>query len=410
MPPAPPPAPPPAAIATSRWLWLSAAVPLAVGGFLGYQAAYAQSLGGFNTIAAGLLWSVIGVLAGIAGLVGIGNDLRPAGRGRAASRYSFAVAALIAAGGVGGTAAVRAFDLGYHEPVVLQARGDASAILDGVPAFVPRASGRADCRSVADGTDVERVTALSLGGLDGGPLRADIALPVGGLGGGYIALFVDAATLPSGSVPPTWEKAQPEIESAPSGASGSVRFDGAQLRTGDEMGAATGSWPTTLTGTITWSCGEWFAADATPPAAVEARVTLDLSGSDWRAAGGSQGSCEFEADGSVWTVTTGDAGLLRGEPLGLTLDLGGDPRPGDEVHLWLRVLLATPSRAASLPLGALVAATSGRTISWTELLTIDEVSPNGLSGRLAFDDVPMETTPDLAWPASLSGELAWECA
>jgi hypothetical protein len=57
----------------------------------------------------------------------------------------------------------------------------------------------------------------------------------------------------------------------------------------------------------------------------------------------------------------------------------------------------------------LAAATSGRTISWTDLVAIDEVSPDGLSGALTFNDVPMETTPDRAWPASLSGELAWEC-
>jgi hypothetical protein len=350
----------------------------------------------------------IGALAGIAGLVGIGNALRGEGRGRVASRYSFAAAGLLLAGSAGGYGAVSVFDLGYHPPVVLQARGEASVTLAGIPAFVPRTSGRADCQSVADGTDVERVVALSLGDLNGGLLRADIALPVGGVSSGYISLFVDGATLPSGSVPPNWEQAAPEI-TASSDASGSIRFDGAQLRMEPEIGAATGSWPTTLSGTVSWSCGEWFAPDASPPTTVIAHVTLDMSGSDWRGAGGTEGSCEFEGDGSVWTVSTGDAGLLQGEPLSVILDLGGDPRPGDEVHLWLSVHLATPSGAASLPLGALVAATSGRTISWTDLVAIDEVSPHGLSGRLTFTELPMESTADHAWPASLSGELSWEC-
>jgi hypothetical protein len=360
-------------------------------------------------LGAAFLWFAVGALVVIAGLVGIGNALRGEGRGRVASRYSFAAAALILAGAVGGAVVVRTFDLGYHPPVILQARGEASVTLTGMPAFVPRASGRADCQSVADGTDVERVIALSLGDLKGGLLRADIAIPIEGLSSGYISLFVDAATLPSGSVPPTWEKAEPEINSAAGGASGSIRFDRAQLRRGSEIGAATGFWPTTLSGTVTWSCGEWFAPDASSPTTVGARVTLDLSGGDWRAASGTQGSCEFEADGSVWTVNAGDPGLLRGEPLSLVLDLGGDPHAGDEVHLWLSVHLATPSGAASVPLGALAAATSGRTISWTDLVAIDEVSPDGLSGALTFNDVPMETTLDRAWPASLSGELAWEC-
>lgn len=385
-------------------------IPLGVGVFLGYQASYQSSLGGLGgSLGSAYIALAIGALVVVVALVGVANLLRPAGRGRTASRLAFVASGLILAGGAAGAAAVPAFDLGYHPPVVLQARGEASVTLAGIPAFVPRASGRADCQSVADGTDVERVVALSLGDLNGRLLRADIAIPIGGVSSGYLSLFVDAATLPSGSVPPTWEKAEPEINSAAGGASGSIRFDQAQLRTGSEIGATTGSWPTTLSGTVTWSCGEWFAPDASPPTPVGAQVTLDLSGGDWRAASDTQGSCEFEADGSVWTVITGDAGLLRGEPLSLVLDLGGDPHAGDEVHLWLSVHLASPSGAASLPLGALVAATSGRTIGWTDLVAIEEASPDGLSGRLTFNEVPMETTPDLAWPATLSGELAWDC-
>jgi hypothetical protein len=136
---------------------------------------------------------------------------------------------------------------------------------------------------------------------------------------------------------------------------------------------------------------------------------MEHLGVDWVGGSRAPGSCNFEADGSVWTVFSDRAGLLQGEPLSLTLDLGGDPHAGDEVHLSLSVHLATPSGASSLPLGVVVAATSGRTISWTDLVAIDEVAPDGLSGSLTFNDLPMETTPDPAWPASLSGELAWEC-
>ena len=392
----------------ARWPWVAAVLVAGSGGFLGFQVAYQSSLGGLGgALGAAFLAMAIGALAVVALLVAVGNALRPSGRGRIASTYAFAAAGLLLAGAGVGYGAVWAFDLGYDAPVVLGARGEASATIEGVP-FEPRAAGRADCQSVADGTDVERVVALSLGDLNGGLLRADIALPVAGVSGGYIALFVDAATLPSGSVPPTWEQAGPEI-TASSGASGSVRFDGAQLRMEPDIGAATGDWPTTLSGVVHWSCGAWFAPDASVPPAVNGHVTLDLSGSDWSTSRGVEGSCEFEGDGSIWTVTTGDAGLLKGEPLSLVLDLGGDPRPGDEVHLWLSVHLATPSRASSLPLGALVAATSGRTIGWTDLVAIDEVSTNGLSGKLLFNDMPMETTPDAAWPETLSGTLTWEC-
>jgi len=404
-----PPPSHPASASLSRWPWLLGVLPLGVGAFLGYQAAYTRSLGGFEAIGAAFIALVIVALVLVVGLVGFVHTLRPNGRGRVASRYSFVAAALVAGGGFSGWAAVPVFDLGYHAPVVLQARGEVSITLDGVAGFEPRGAGRADCQSVADGIDVERVVALSLGSLNGGLLRADIALPVEGVSIGYIALFVDAATLPAGNVPPTWEKAGPEINSASGGTSGTIRIEGAQLRSGAEMGAPTGSWPATLSGTITWSCGEWFAPDAAPPTTVVAQLLLDLSGGDWRPASDAQASCVFEADGSVWTVTTGDAGLLQGQPLGLMLDLGGDPRAGDEVQLSLSVHLAAPSATSSLPLGAVMAATSGRTINWTDLVVIDEVSPEGQSGRVAFNDLPMETTPDPTWPASLSGALSWEC-
>ncbi|MEX2137528.1 MAG: hypothetical protein WEB29_11360 [Chloroflexota bacterium] len=115
-------APPARRVPQTVWRWLLAVVPLGIGAFLGYQAAYQSSLGGFGgAFGAAYLAYAIGGLVLIAGLAGVGNALRPAGRGRVASRYSFAAAALIAAGGAGGWAAVPILDIGYHPPVVLQA-------------------------------------------------------------------------------------------------------------------------------------------------------------------------------------------------------------------------------------------------------------------------------------------------
>lgn len=404
-----PPPRPPANAPRSEWPWLLALVPLGVGAYLGYLAAYQSTLGGFSGIGAAFIAMGIGALVVVTGLVGIANALRPAGRGQVASRYAFAAAGLIAAGGVGGGVVVPLLDLGYQAPVVLTARGEASAILSGVSTFEPRAGGRADCRSVPDGTDVGEVVALSLGQLNGGLLRADIFLPVTGMADGSISLFIDAAHLPEGSISPMWDAQEVDVDVVAGGATGSLRFEAVPTRVDPEMGAPAGSWPATLAGEISWACELWLTPDLTPPPAIAGQMTLDLSGVDWNATSGAETVCEFEADGSVWTVSAREVGSLQGKPMAVQLDLGGDPRTGDEVHLSLSVHLATPSGAASLPLGALVAATSGRTISWTDLVPIDEVSPDGLSGRLTFNDLPMETTPDLAWPASLSGELAWEC-
>jgi len=406
-----PPPPPPASIPRKRaWLWLlPAVVPLAFGGFLGYQAGYQQSLGGFNTLGAAYIGFIIGALVVIVGLVGVGNALRPAGRGRVASRYAFAAAGLLAAGAAGGYAAVPLLDVGYHPPVVLGARGEASITLEGVPTFEPRTSGRADCWSVADGPEVGEVVALSLGQLNGHLLRADIFLPVQGRAQGSITLFVDAAHL-EGAIVPRWEVMDPEIDSSPGGTTGSMSFaEVAILEDPELLAPPDPSWPATLSGQIRWACDPWLAPDATAPPATAAHISLDLAGVDWSATTGPVGSCEFESDGSVWTVTGDQVGLLQGKPMSVSVDLGGDPRRGDEVFLMLGVQVVAPSQGASIPLAALVAATSGRAISWVELVTIEEIADGGLSGRLSFSDLPNEGTQVPTWPATLSGELSWVC-
>lgn len=404
--PQPPPAP---SGSPSRWPWLLGVIPLGVGAFLGYQAAYESSLGGFNAIGAAFIGIGIGVLMFIAVVVGVINALRQAGRGRVASGYAFAAAGLLAAGGAGGYAAVPVLDLGYRSPVVLGARGEASITLDGVPTFEPNAEGRADCWSVADGTDVQEVVALSLGELNGSVLRADIFLPVEEAPRGSISVFIEASRLPEGSVQPMWNTEDVEIVASAHGATGSINFEAVPLRVDSDLGSPPGSWPATLSGEISWTCEAWVAADATPPPTTAGRITLGLSGVTWSSTANAAGSCEYEADGSVANLVGDRIGELQGEPLTLSLGLGGDPRQGDDVDLMLSVHIAAPSQGSSVPLAALVAATSGRSILWAGLVTIEEIADGGRTGRLRFSDLPNEGTQHADWPATLSGNLSWAC-
>ncbi len=383
-------------------------IPLGVGAFLGYQALYQSSLGGLGgALGSAYIAFAIGALVVVVALVGVANLLRPAGRGRTASRFAFAASGLILAGGAGGAAAVPAFGLGYHPPVVLSARGEASITLEGVSTFEPRSSGRADCWSIADGIEVQEIVALSLGELNGGVLRADIFIPVQEMPGGSISLFVEASRLPEGSVQPMWNTQDVVIDSSSRGTTGRLRFEAVPIREDEDMGLPSGSWPATLTGEISWTCEPWLAADATPPPTVAAQLTLNLSEVDWSATAGA-GSCEFETDGSVANIT-GGVGLLQGKPMALALGLLGDPRQGDDVQLMLTLQIEPPSAGAAVPLAALVAATSGRTLSWAELVVIEEIADGGRSGRLTFSDLPMEGTLDRTWPATLSGDLSWAC-
>jgi hypothetical protein len=374
-----------------------------VGAFLGYEVAYQASVGGLGgALGAAFIAYAIGGLVLIAVLVGVANSLRREGRGRVASRYSFATAGLLLAGAGSGFVAVPVLDIGYHEPVTLEARGEATVTLADVPEFVPRPAGRADCHSVPDGTDVAEVVALSLGELNGNVLRADIY-------GGTISLFVDAAHLPEGSVPPMWTTAA-EATTSSGATTGTVRFDDAPLRVDPELGRPVGTWPETLSGEVEWSCGPWFDPDASAPSPSEGHVSLNLSGVEWQAAPDAPAACEFEADGSVGNVTSDAGGLLQGVAVSLSLGLSGDPRAGDEVDLMLSVHLPTPPGTVSgLPIGALLAATSGRGLAWADLVTIGEVSPDGLNGSLSFTDIGMPGTKDPAWPLTLSGDLSWKC-
>jgi len=384
---------PPAPRRRILWPWLAALVPLGVGAYLGYQVAYQASVGGFGGSmgAAFLAYGIAGLVL-IVVLLGILVGLRPAGRGRSAGRYAFVAAGLIAVGGVGGYAAVPVFDLGYHPPVVLGARAEASITLEGVEAFEPRAGGRADCWSVADGTDVHEVVALSLGELNGNVLRADIFLPAAEMPRGSISVFVEASRLPEGSVPPMWDTDDVRVDAPGDGAMGSLTFDAVPLRVDSEMGAPTGSWPTVLSGEISWTCRAWVADSATPPPASAGRITLDLNGVAWSSTANAAGTCDYEADSSVANLVSERVGELQGAPVTLSLGLLGDPRQGDDVDLMLSVHIAEPSQGSSVPLAALLAATSGRGIQWAGLVTIEQIADGGGSGRLTFSDLPNQGT------------------
>jgi len=96
--------------------------------------------------------------------------------------------------------------------------------------------------------------------------------------------------------------------------------------------------------------------------------------------------------------------------MSVILDLAGDPRPGDETRLQLGIDTAARAPGSSLPLGNLLAATSGGIVYWADLVTIEDISEGGRSGRLTFEELAREGKPNLSWPATLNGDLSWECS
>ena len=153
-------------------------------------------------------------------------------------------------------------------PVVLEADGTTHIQMPAstVP-FVAKADGVARCRSGPDSRTVEGVTALELGELGSGTLRATVGLPLEAGGGASVEMFIDGGDLPDGAYQPFWSGPVKVTTSKSQGATGTLTFDALPLEPdpgqakAGETGppADTGGWPATLTGTLSWSCGSWAA-------------------------------------------------------------------------------------------------------------------------------------------------------
>ncbi len=254
------------------------AIPLAVGGFVGYQGAYlsttGQSLAGLNLIAG---MALVGLLAFVCVLVAIGSLLRPRGSGRRAARLGFGAAGLLLLGWISGTVAVSALDLGYQQP--RSARGTAAVSLSNVSGFSSRLSGPADCSSVANGNAVGGVVALDLGDVGSDRLRAEIRLPATPDGAPQVALWIFERDPPPNTELASWSGEGSEFDSAADGMSGSLQFSA----TRSTMRTPPRGWPTVLEGELSWTCEPWLDPNAAPPAVVIATLSMSLVCADWSA-------------------------------------------------------------------------------------------------------------------------------
>ena len=157
------------------------------------------------------------------------------------------------------------------EPVVLEADGATTdEIVAGRMTFVAKDGGRATCRSLPDSREVGDVTALELGELGPGTLRATL-----GLAGPSLEVFVDGGDLPDGSFQPFWTGPVAVTPPPAEGGRGMAVFTQLRLEAdpGSKPGsspAGTGDWPDTLSGTISWLCGAWDVPDASgaPPPSI----------------------------------------------------------------------------------------------------------------------------------------------
>ncbi len=238
-------------------LWLAiGGTALVVGVLTGRAIAYVASLGGFNSISAAILTVLlVSAVLGLGLIALIATKLRQGDVSRAITMV-LAAAGLLATGALGGHATAAAFGGTFRAPVVLEAPGEANVRLDrGMSSFVASGASAAECRSVADETNVAEVTALDLGELGSGTLRATVSLSASMPRAARAEFWIDGGDLPEGADQPFWSGSALLIELSADRSQGRLVFDG--LPRAVEQGGAPGAWPRALSGEMTWSCLPW---------------------------------------------------------------------------------------------------------------------------------------------------------
>lgn len=180
-----------------------------------------------------------------------------------------AAAGLLAIGALGGHTTAAAFGGLYRQPIVLQATGQTTIDLQaGDVPFAARVAGEATCDSVPDGQAVASITALALGELGSGTLRAHLSLAAEGSDsvGATAEFWIDGGDLAEGSAQPSWNGPVRVTEIGPEGTTGKLIFTNLEgfsndpALKGPESPAATsgaGEWPSTISGVMGWTCEAW---------------------------------------------------------------------------------------------------------------------------------------------------------
>jgi hypothetical protein len=249
--------------ATIRALGVGA---LAVGGIAGWMAATSPRTPSYNYAGAvagfwALLFLVVVVAIVVIGLLAL--FLR-----RWWLTASFVVGTGCLLGLVVGAWLTNAAGLGYRytwpsmpsPPVYLQARGEASARLDGVAGFTTH-SGSADCTSGPGSRVVATVDIWDAGELQGAMYRGDLHMHMNALGIDpsivSVSIFFWSSSMTGPS--PQWRGHGRLVTDEP--AAGRVTFEKIAQEVGRPPAADT--WPAELSGEISWSCDPWSSGPAT---------------------------------------------------------------------------------------------------------------------------------------------------
>ena len=239
---------------------------LVVGAFLGYEIAYGLGLHdnyGFGWIAvvflAGIVVAILVLFAVIGGLAALVPDRA----GRPTIRIvTVAAVALVVGLGLGGAinAVVR---LAHHDAVMIGGPGTLTVSLEGLDRYAAQGDAPAHCGSGWDSALVARIEADSVGRVPTGTVDATVMLlPEGSSDGRPDVYFSIRRADKTQGLPPAWRGSGDVVERIDGDRRGRIAFTGAALLPAEETGLPPEGWPTSLSGSVSWSCDAMFGAGA----------------------------------------------------------------------------------------------------------------------------------------------------
>jgi len=247
------------------WRLVSWAAAFGVGAYAGYRISVSvtgpSSWGVFGVAVAGMFWVVWTVaFIAIPGLVAT-FLYRALSKGRLPEARTVIAFAALYTGGVGvGFVSTPVFglDYRYHEPVTLKARATMTLALEGIAGYSARGDGLAECMSEPDGEDVSWVAAIAIGTIDGVDVRAVVSNV------DFEASFVTVSVQPTaGSKFQSWSGPVEFADRTLGDRNARITFVEAVREASEAGGPAQRDWPAALSGTLTWSCGDWIGPEAT---------------------------------------------------------------------------------------------------------------------------------------------------
>lgn len=245
-------------------MWRAAVLPALVLAFaiwVGYLIAHQATAPG-DLQALVYMWLVpIGLVAALlatSGFVGRDHDEDP----RGAPTQALAIGLALAIGTITGLVGTPMLGLTYQPEPIFHAAGPANLDLADPIDFHVSVTATAECRSTVDRVATAQVRIADVGELQGSPITVLVVPDPTGFGNDSIALELAGAGPDTGRTI-LWRGSTSIHLREFDGRSGSATFEGL---IGQDAGLFVGPanspapvdpYPATLSGTVTWTCGEW---------------------------------------------------------------------------------------------------------------------------------------------------------